>query len=491
MKRTLIWFRNDLRITDHEALHKASIQQNPTLGVYCFDPRNYTTLEIGFPKTGSFRAQFILESVTHLKQLLQTLGSDLIVVFGKPEEIVPSICAALTIELVTYQKEIAPEEVAIEDALESALLKQHIQTTTYWNSTLMHPEDLPFPIQKLSELFTDFRKKVERETAIRNSLPAPTKLVSINHNLEFEEVTLKMLGLEKPQLSPLAVLDFKGGEAEAQKRLNHYFWDTNHISQYKETRNRMLGESYSSKFSPWLALGCISARSIYHEVKKYEQERVQNDSTYWLVFELLWRDYFKWIAAKHKGQLFQLEGLQKLQIQWREDEHQFMQWRTGNTGYPIIDANMRELLQTGFISNRGRQLVASFLTKNLGINWLWGAQWFESQLIDYDVCSNYGNWNYAAGVGNDARGFRYFNILKQAHDYDANGMYVKHWLPELRLLPDGKVHQPYKMAVNEKLLYDFELGKNYSKPMIDLDLSVKEIEGLYNMALKDRRTKIS
>jgi deoxyribodipyrimidine photo-lyase len=160
----------------------------------------------------------------------------------------------------------------------------------------------------------------------------------------------------------------------------------------------------------------------------------------------------------------------------------FEKWRTGQTGYPLIDANMRELLHTGFMSNRGRQNVASFLTKNLGINWLWGAQWFESQLIDYDVCSNYGNWNYTAGVGNDARGFRYFNIVKQAHDYDAKGEYVRHWLPELKNLSGFKAHEPFKLSAHEYLFYEFTLGKDYPKPIIDLEQSVKENEAIYKKA---------
>lgn len=486
MQRTLIWFRNDLRITDHEPLHQAFVHQHPTIGIYCFDPRNYTSLAIGIPKTGNVRAQFLLESVAQLKQSLRLLGSDLFIVFGKPEEQIPIVCKALAIDVVAYHQEIAPEETAIENAVESVLQKDNVQTKRYWNATLVHKEDLPFSMPNLPELFTDFRKKIEGRLSIRNPFPTPEKLFPIHHNLQFGKVTLTTLGLTPFAPSPLGVLDFKGGEKEALKRLKYYLWETDYLSTYKKTRNGFLGQNYSSKFSPWLAVGSISALTIYHEVKQYEQERVQNESTYWLVFELLWRDYFKWIASKHQGQLFRLEGLQKLQIQWKEDEHQFAVWRAGNTGYPIIDANMRELLQTGFMSNRGRQLVASFLTKNLGINWLWGAQWFESQLIDYDVCSNYGNWNYAAGVGNDARGFRYFNILKQAQDYDANGMFVKHWLPELKRLPIDKVHQPYKMSANENMLYGFNLGKDYPKPVIDLDQSVKEMERLYNSAVKQQ-----
>ncbi len=152
------------------------------------------------------------------------------------------------------------------------------------------------------------------------------------------------------------------------------------------------------------------------------------------------------------------------------------------TGFPLVDANMRELAATGFMSNRGRQNVASFLTKNLGIDWRMGAEWFESLLIDYDVCSNYGNWNYTAGVGNDARGFRYFNIPKQAQDYDRQGTYVKHWLPELAALPAAKVHTPWLLQSVEQKRLGVRLGVDYPWPVVDLAKSVQVNERIYNRA---------
>jgi deoxyribodipyrimidine photo-lyase len=154
---------------------------------------------------------------------------------------------------------------------------------------------------------------------------------------------------------------------------------------------------------------------------------VANDSTYWLIFELLWRDYFRFVAAKYGTKIFQAQGICKKETQWQHDVARFESWRTGNTGVDFIDANMKELLLTGFMSNRGRQNVASFLTKDLGIDWRWGAAWFESQLMDYDVCSNWLNWAYVAGVGNDPREDRYFNIESQVRKYDPDNHYTKLW----------------------------------------------------------------
>ena len=275
------------------------------------------------------------------------------------------------------------------------------------------------------------------------------------------------------------VLEFRGGETEALKRLDDYFWQQDCLKEYKETRNGMLGANYSSKFSPWLANGCISPRYIYQQVQEYERQRVKNNSTYWLIFELLWRDFFRFTAIKYGNRLFFKSGLQNLNIPWQENLSLFEAWSEGKTGYPLVDANMRELKATGFMSNRGRQNVASFLTKNLGLNWQMGAEWFEYLLIDYDVCSNWGNWNYTSGVGNDARGFRYFNIPKQSKDYDRNGKYLRHWLPEIDAIKGDHIHQPWKMSRGEQKQFNVQLGVDYPHPIVDFFSSVKHNEKVY------------
>jgi deoxyribodipyrimidine photo-lyase len=226
-------------------------------------------------------------------------------------------------------------------------------------------------------------------------------------------------------------------------------------------------------------LGCLSPRFIYKQVKEYEAKQVKNDSTYWLIFELLWRDFFRFICAKHGNKIFRKSGLQGIRIPWQEDWERFRLWQEGKTGFPLVDANMRELAATGFMSNRGRQNVASFLTKNLGINWQMGAEWFESLLIDYDVCSNWGNWNYTAGVGNDARGFRYFNIAKQSRDYDPQGEYIRYWLPELASIPADKIHEPWKLSGEEQKRLGVRVGLDYPHPIVDFFGSVKANEKIF------------
>jgi deoxyribodipyrimidine photo-lyase len=489
----LIWYRNDLRLHDHQPLNEALKQSTEIIPIYCFDPRQFGKTAFGFPKTGAFRAQFLLESIANLRQSWRSHSadlSDLIVRCGYPEEIIPQLALELGISAVYYHSEVTSEELVVESALKAKLAPIGVDMVAFWGHTLYHPDDLPFAITELPELFTSFRKQVEKSTVIATDLPvpllAPQKLEGLEPLPALEVGELPQLSdfdLATPAFDDRAVMRFQGGETAGVARLQQYFWQQDQLRSYKETRNGMLGADYSSKFSPWLAMGCLSPRYIYAQVKAYECERIANDSTYWLVFELLWRDYFRFMAAKHGDHLFRKSGLRGLNIDWQENWQIFKIWQRGETGFPLVDANMRELAATGFMSNRGRQNVASFLTKNLGINWQMGAEWFESLLIDYDVCSNWGNWNYTAGVGNDARGFRYFNIMKQSYDYDPQGEYIKHWLSELSTLPASKLYEPWKLLPVEQSRFGVRIGVDYPQPVVDLFKSAQANERIYNAAI--------
>ena len=211
------------------------------------------------------------------------------------------------------------------------------------------------------------------------------------------------------------------------QRIQYYFWETNKLSFYKQTRNGLVGIDYSSKLSSWLSLGALSAREIYWQVKKYENEFKKNQSTYWLIFELIWRDYFKYISLKHGDKIFQIEGILNKKYNWDNKIEKLDSWINGTTNEPFVNANMIELSKTGWMSNRGRQNVASYFSKNLLIDWRIGAAYFESQLIDYDVHSNYGNWMYVSGVGNDPRD-RKFDVSWQAQKYDSQKKFQNLWI---------------------------------------------------------------
>ncbi|MFD2200445.1 DASH family cryptochrome [Shivajiella indica] len=466
-KRVVVWFRNDLRVHDHAPLFSATEKSEEVIPVYCIDPRQFGKLPFGLNKTGNYRAKFLKEAVDNLSATLQKLGGNLVILQGKPEEALVEFALNNQVEAIFYAEEVTEEETRVEKLLERNLWKHGIQTESFWHSTLFHIQDLPFPISQLPEVFTQFRKECEKFSKIQKTLPIPNfiNFPDLNCNIgNFPE--LSTLGLKDPDLSAKSVLEFKGGEEEGIKRLQVYFWERDKLKVYKETRNGLLGEDYSSKFSPWLALGCLSPRFIYGEILRYEKERKKNQSTYWLIFELIWRDYFRFICKKHGNKVFKLGGIKNIVDKWSRNETFFWKWANGETGIPFVDANMRELNETGFMSNRGRQNVASFLVNDLNIDWRWGAIYFESMLIDYDVCSNWGNWLYVAGVGNDPRENRYFNILRQAQNYDKKGEYVRHWIHEIANIPGFDIHQPFEISTSKLKEYEVTLGITYPHPMV-------------------------
>jgi deoxyribodipyrimidine photo-lyase len=428
MQNIIYWFRNDLRLHDNEGLLIAN-QAGNVIPVYVFDTTNFKKNHLKLPRTGGFRAKFLIESVIDLKQNLQKIGSDLVIRIGNPVEILHEMAIDLDVSAIYASKEVTQEETDVEATLTKNLKPENIDLELIWLCTLYHARDLPFQLNFLPNIFTEFRKRLEKVSKIRPTFTTIDSLPAVK-DIDLGEIpTLNDLGLEEPIFDNRSVLNFKGGETEGLKRLDEYIWQKDLLKTYKETRNGLIGGDYSSKLSAWLNLGCISPRKVYEEVKRYEAERLTNDSTYWLIFELIWRDYFIFVALKFGTRLFKASGIQmNLQKKWKRDYELFSKWANGETGIAFVDANMRELNATGFMSNRGRQIVASYLSKDLGIDWTWGASYFESKLIDYDVCSNWGNWNYVAGVGNDPREDRYFNIEKQASIYDPDGEYVRLWL---------------------------------------------------------------
>ena len=466
----IVWYRNDLRISDHQPLTE-SLLNGKTVGLYCFEPRMFGYNQYGFRKTDSIRAQFLIESVQNLKE---QLNGNLIVKIGHPEMVIPEVVKNVDAKALFCTVEATSEEIDVELSVRENL--GGIPVHSFHTHTMFHPEDVPFDLQDIPNVFTQFRKKVEKKSAVRTPLRAPDLLPDPYPNIDYGYIpSVNDLGLEEKSIDERAVLPFRGGETEAWNRLDHYFFDSDELRNYKFTRNGMLGKNYSGKFSPWLAHGCISARSIYQKVEEYETNVHKNVSTYWMKFELIWRDYFRFSAMKYGNSIFHLGGIQGKDLKKSTDPSVFKKWAEGKTGIPFIDANMRELNTSGYMSNRGRQNVASFLAQNLNFDWRWGASWFESKLIDYDVCSNWGNWAYNATVGHDPRN-RYFNIVGQARKYDKKGEYVRHWLPELKDLPSEFVHEPHKMTMDQQALHGVKIGRDYPEPIIDLENSYEEIK---------------
>jgi deoxyribodipyrimidine photo-lyase len=477
----IVWFRNDLRLHDHAPLTRAADECDRLLCLYTLPPNWFESVEPGIPKTGAHRVRMLRESVEDLDRQLKQMDQQLLFRRADPAQTLSEVLDTVgseqnEITLYAYRED-GTEEAATESAVAQMLTDREHTLRWFEGQTLYRSADLPFKIEDVPRVFTRFRKKIQDKIPIADPIPSPQQLPA-PPDLEMagdEWPAYEALGLSEPSESNRAVLPFQGGERRALERLRYYLWESDQVQKYKFTRNGMLGADYSSKFSPWLAVGALSPRQIYAELKQYEEQVKSNISTYWLYFELVWRDFFHFTLRKHGADFFKVGGLQQKAWPWKHDEDLFEQWKQAQTGIPLIDANMRELKATGYMSNRGRQNVASFLVHNLQIDWRWGAAYFESQLIDYDPASNWGNWAYVAGVGNDKRN-RYFNMLNQGEKYDENGDYIRHWIPELTGLPSEVIHTPWKATKQQLSEADIDLGKTYPKPMIDLEASFEEIK---------------
>jgi deoxyribodipyrimidine photo-lyase len=459
MVRGIVWFRNDLRLHDNEALTDAIKNCDEVLPVYVFDERIYRGYtKFGFRKADRHRTKFVIEAVKNLRENLQKLGLNLYIRIGKQEDVLCDLATQVKSSWIFCNRERTNEELRVQDKIEKSIWTVGQEIRFYRGKMLYHTGDLPFPITQTPDIFTNFRKEVEKFVEIRQPLPKPTEPIRpVSISLDFGKVPeLVDFNLSEEEAD---ITVFQGGETSGIRQVEKYFWETNNIESYFDTRNQLWGVEFSSRFSAYLAQGCISPKYIMQQLKRYEAERTENKSTYWLFFELLWRDFFRLMAKKHGNAIFKLGGINQTENQESKVDWRLIgKWQDGKTGIPFIDANMRELKRTGFMSNRGRQNVASFLIKDLKQNWLVGAEYFESMLVDYDPCSNYGNWNYIAGVGCDPREERYFNILGQSRKYDANGEYIKHWLPELD-------------QIDEKSIHALESGKpdNYPSPLVPFD----------------------
>ncbi|MFC6875058.1 DASH family cryptochrome [Halobellus marinus] len=474
MDTAVVWFRDDLRLDDNPTLTDAVAAADEVLPVYVADPRRRGETRYGTDKRGPRRGRFRRESLLDLRDSLRERGGDILLRAGRVESVVPDLAERVDADAVYAQTKPATEELEREHAVRRAL-PEDVAFERRWTHTLYHLSDLPTPYDRIDDTFTPWRKEVEAGASVRDPVAAPETVPTPDRGLDPGEVP--SLSADDREVSPAdnrAVLHFSGGESAGKDRVREYIWEGDHLREYKGTRNGLLGADYSSKFSAWLAAGCLSPRWIHREVKRYEDERVENEDTYWLVFELLWRDFFQFQFRKHGADFFAPTGIRDVHKEWDRDREAFRRWADGETGVPFVDANMRELNRTGYLSNRGRQNVASFLADALGVDWRWGAAYFEERLVDYDVASNWGNWAYQAGVGNDSRD-NHFNVLSQADRYDGDADYVTTWLPELAGLPPESAHRPWRMSDQEQAEYGVELGTDYPRPMIDVEARYSEL----------------
>lgn len=428
MKTAIYWFRYDLRLADNPGWSQLVASCDGVVGVFVMPNRWFVPGRYQSKGIGSYRLTFLLESLVDLRSQLRACGSDLIVLDGDPASELARLAEHLDVGCIGVGLHPGSDEcddlIRVKGALD-------IRVVECENFTLFDRAELPFDLQDLPDIFSQFRKRVEQQPLSR-ALPQPQRLrhkVTIDNSVCVLDKWCAILSAQRmPKPAHPLALAFSGGTEAGLKQLKYFLQGSHKIASYKETRNQLDGWGFSSKLSPWLAFGCISARQVAEAIRDYEAEHQANESTYWLYFELLWREYFQWLAFCYGKKMFALRGIQNKNPLLSFYSSEFTAWCYGNTGNNFVNAFMRQLHRTGWMSNRGRQIVASYLINELGVDWRYGAAWFEQQLIDYDLAANWGNWQYLAGVGTDPRGRRRFNIEKQRQTYDPDSTFIRRWL---------------------------------------------------------------
>jgi deoxyribodipyrimidine photo-lyase len=427
--RIIYWFRTDNRVSDNPALVRAVRDSTELLPVTLAKENPVTRW--GFSRVGTHRLLFETQSHLGLAQTLEKLGSTLFQPKLPGIQGLINLAKEVRVEAIVCEAIAAPEELSEVEMLRNA----GIPVIAVPGSALIGDHALPFAIEQTPVVFSEFRRLLEKAGAEPHALlptpqtlpPLPTGTVNLQ---SAEPYRARCTGASAVLHSSFPFHDptWAGTEQAALAHIERYFSGCA-ASSYKHTRNELMGTLYSTKFSPWLAVGAISARQIWHRLRQYEAQHGSNDSTYWIWFELLWRDHFRLMMRRYGRQLFHRDGLQRNRpISTRPGGDKALEfWRRSQTGMDLIDAGMRELASTGYLSNRMRQIVASYLIYDLQGDWRGGAAWFEHCLVDFDVHSNQGNWAYIAGVGTDPRGGRRFNPHKQAVDYDSNCSYRNNW----------------------------------------------------------------
>lgn len=457
-KTGIYWFGNDLRLHDNYCLEECIKNNKNLMFIFCLDPNLLGSGKYQQKRLGIHRRIFLSQRLKSLSQELKSKNQELIIFLENPVKIIPELITHYKVSNIYRSKHPCVEEQIQWDKIVSESEKGNKHQLNWFhidNLTLFNEEEIlniynvnkkTFDVNVNSHIgsFSKFRKLVENglKKKILSGpilIDKPTKLpspFSFNPNNYLTFRNRLVLDIEKSlsisDAKPNSFLkNFIGIEENALSHLDQYFSDLK-AHTYKSTRNNLEGWESSTKFSPWLALGILSPKQIWNSLLHFELHNKKSDSSYWIFFELLWREYFHFYAKFYKEKIFSFSGINKKKPLTSFYPQRFASWKNSTTPYQLVNACMKELKETGYLSNRGRQLVASCLVNELSIDWRYGAAYFEEQLVDYDPAVNWGNWQYISGVGSDPRcnsgRGRHFNLEKQRQTYDPNMVYIHRWL---------------------------------------------------------------
>lgn len=393
--RIIYWFRNDLRLHDNEAFLAATQIAREVVPVYVFDPRQFEKTKFGFRRAGALRAQFLLESVLDLRNRLREKGGDLLIRVGKPEEIVAELAEQYGAQYIYTSKEIAPDETSVETSLSKKLKVVNVDIKLFWMSTLGSAVDLPFPISKLPFDFPDFYEQIKGNIKVKATVPEPEKVI-LPQGYEAGLIpSLPMLSIDPMEVdnskTDTSALQ-KGGETVGLLKLKAFIETTIKSGETLISDTPIIDYGLST----WLSLGCLSPKYIYESLLPYTDSKEVEK----VIFDLLKRDFAHWTLLRHGSRLFKPGGIKhEINKRWLNDLPAFEKWTTAKTENEAVNKVITKLLSTGSLTIAERIIAADYLANELGINWTWGAMFYESFLVDYNVAGNWFRWNNVSGVG--------------------------------------------------------------------------------------------
>ncbi len=449
----LVWFRRDLRLRENPTWSAATSTANTVTALFVLDPAL-------FEAAGHFRQQALVAHLDGLDQMMREYGGRLRIEHGDPVQVVPRVATELN-ATVHWNIDTTPYATRRDEAVTSALAAAGAaEPVTHWGTLVHEPGRVLTGKGTLSKVFTPFAKVWDR-----------TDLRPWAEGIGPAEVANEP-GQPRPQVA--GSVDFPGGEVAARARVGDFL---DRIDDYLDQRDLPAIDG-TSLLSGDLRFGTLSPRELMH---------VAGDSTEGrrgFVRQLAWRDWYAHLLWQNPGMVRAAIKPDYDKVLWRNDPDEYEAWKRGRTGYPIVDAGMRQLWKTGFMHNRVRMIVGSFLVKDLLIDWRWGERWFRHLLVDADVSQNVGNWQWVAGCGTDAAPyFRVFNPWTQSRKFDPQGEYIRRWVPELAELTGDAVHEPAKAAPLDLAAGGVTLGDTYPHPIVDHAFARDRVLTAYKTAL--------
>ncbi len=463
MSPALVWFRRDLRVHDNPALIAALERSDQVVPVFCLDQRLLAGRHASGPRT-----QFMLECLEDLDQSLRERGSRLVVRRGSPERELPALAGELAAEVVLMSPDVSPFARRRDRRAIGAIAQAGLEVSS--QPGLFAVDGLDAVKTQGGDPYTVFTPfhRAWLAGSRRPVLPAPRSLSALPRGLDPGALpSLADLGLEQTVSEPAI-----GGERAGREAMRSFL--SGPVSNYDQGRNE-LGRERCSRLSPYLHFGCISPRELEDRLPSGEGGQAFRR-------QLCWRDFYAHVLLHFPGNAkTEYQDRYRGKVRWSHAHRQFEAWREGRTGFPLVDAGMRQLQREGWIHNRARLVVGSFLTKDLGIDWRWGERWFMRWLIDGDEASNNGNWQWIASVGVDPQPAfrRIFNPARQQERFDPDGYYVRRYVPELRNVPDRYLSEPSTMPDEVQRRAGCTIGEDYPEPIVDHAVARREALARY------------